>query len=71
MVTGATKPETLKDSDADFNLGAAIGALNMVQGGVWVCMNGIVYPPDLVKRDPETGMFVRDESARQDSFMRR
>ena len=71
MVTGSMKPEAFRDSDADFNLGAAIGALNMVQGGVWVCMNGIVYPPDLVKRDPETGKFIKDENAKLDGFLRR
>lgn len=31
VLTGAFKPHTFKDSDAEFNLGVAIGALQMMK----------------------------------------
>ena len=41
--TGATKPERFKDSDASFNLGAAVSATSICPpGSVVICMNGNV-----------------------------
>ncbi|CAL4096318.1 unnamed protein product [Meganyctiphanes norvegica] len=40
ILTGAFTPEKFKDSDADFNLGVAIGAVQSVTPGIWVAMNG-------------------------------
>jgi len=41
--TGATKPERFKDSDASFNLGAAVSATSFCPpGSVVICMNGNV-----------------------------
>ncbi len=58
VLTGAMKPEKFVDSDASFNLGTAIGAINLMQRGVYVAMNGRVYPWNKVKRDGETGQFI-------------
>lgn len=58
ILTGASRPERFKDSDADFNLGTAVGAANVLNEGVYVAMNGRVYPWDKVERDKETGRFV-------------
>lgn len=53
-LTGASRPERFKD----FNLGTAVGAANVLDEGVYVAMNGRVYPWGKVERDKETGNFV-------------
>jgi len=58
ILTGATKPEKFSDSDASFNVGTAIGAINIVKDGVYIAMNGRIYPWDKVKRNPQTGQFT-------------
>jgi L-asparaginase len=59
ILTGAMKPERFKDSDAEFNLGTAIGAIGVVSEGVYIAMNGIVLPADKTKRDTKTGKFLK------------
>ena len=58
VFTGAFKPEKFKNSDADFNLGLAIGAIHCLSPGVYVAMNGIICSSDQVKRDPQSGKFI-------------
>ena len=58
ILTGAMRPEKFVDSDASFNVGTAIGAINILTKGVYVAMNGRVYPWSKVKRDQKTGQFV-------------
>lgn len=58
-ITGAFLPETFKDSDADFNVGCAIGALQSLKAhGVYICMNGEVLPCDKITRDANTSVFI-------------
>jgi L-asparaginase len=58
VLTGAMKPEKFVDSDASFNLGTAVGAVNVLQQGVYIAMNGRIYPWNKVKRNSQTGQFV-------------
>jgi L-asparaginase len=58
ILTGATKPEKFTDSDAQFNVGTAIGAINVLGNGVYIAMNGRIYPWNKVKRDSKTGQFI-------------
>jgi L-asparaginase len=58
ILTGALLPERFSNSEAMFNIGAAIGAVNVIQGGVYIAMNGRVYAWDQCQRDLETGWFV-------------
>jgi len=58
VLTGALKPEKFSDSDASFNVGAAVGALNTLSSGVYIAMNGRILPWNKVKRDERTGRFV-------------
>jgi len=44
ILTGAMRPEKFTDSDADFNIGVAIGALCSLDNGIYVAMNGQVKP---------------------------
>ena len=57
ILTGAIKPERFKDSDAEFNIGAAIGAISVIQSGLYIAMNGRIFEYDKVSRDV-TGKFV-------------
>jgi L-asparaginase len=58
VLTGAFKPEKFTNSDADFNVGAAVGAINALGYGVYIAMNWTVYKYDKVKRDKVSGKFV-------------
>jgi L-asparaginase len=58
ILTGAFLPERFKDSDAEFNMGVAVGAIGFISKGVYISMNGMIYPYDKVKRDLKTGRFV-------------
>jgi L-asparaginase len=58
VLTGAMRPEKFSDSDASFNVGTAIGAINILKNGVYIAMNGRIYPWHDVKRNPKTGQFI-------------
>lgn len=58
--TGALKPESFKNSDAEFNLGAAIGSIqSLSETGVYIAMNGIISKWNNCRRHPITGHYVR------------
>lgn len=59
VLTGSSLPERFHNSDADFNLGMAVGALYGLSPGVYVVMHGHVLPWNKAQKDPETGQFVR------------
>jgi L-asparaginase len=44
VLTGAMLPEKFRDSDADFNLGMAIGAVQCLPHGVYIVLYGEVKP---------------------------
>jgi len=51
ILTGAFHPERFQNSDADFNIGTAIGAINTAKPGIYIAMNGRVFEWDKCKRD--------------------
>jgi L-asparaginase len=61
VMTGAMRPEKFIDSDAEFNFGLAVGALNVLPPGVYVAMSGRVYPWNRCRKDRRTEMFVELE----------
>mmetsp|Transcript_28347 Transcript_28347/g.74415 ORF Transcript_28347/g.74415 Transcript_28347/m.74415 type:complete len:200 (+) Transcript_28347:1-600(+) len=58
VLTGSLRPRVFSTSDADFNLGVAVGALAVLPPGVFVAMSGAVHRYDAVARDPTDGRFV-------------
>jgi L-asparaginase len=58
ILTGASLPEKFYESDASFNLGTAVGAISVVQKGVYIAMNGRVYAWDHVKENMSEGRFI-------------
>ena len=57
VLTGASQPYKFRESDAEFNVGVAIGALNVLDKGIYVSMNGRVYHWDKVEKRSD-GWFV-------------
>jgi len=61
ILTGAFLPERMKDSDADFNIGVAIGAVANIPFGIYIAMNGIVHNYNKVKRNLKNGQFIESK----------
>lgn len=57
VLTGAARPDMFSNSDAAFNVGSAVGAINVLSDGVYIAMNGRVLPWDKIRKDPITGVF--------------
>ena len=57
VLTGAMVPYALADSDASFNLGAAVAFARSLVPGVWVAMNGVAHPWSNVRKNRERGVF--------------
>ena len=51
VLTGAMQPARFKSSDAEFNIGAAATAVQLLSPGVYIVMNGRVLDPDRVKKN--------------------
>lgn len=58
VLTGAMIPYQIANSDAFFNLGFACGVVQLLPAGVYVAMNGRVFPWDDVKKDKSVGVFI-------------
>ena len=57
VLTGSLLPAMFKDSDAEFNIGAALGAIWSADPGVYIAMNGFVFSWRDVYKDRSEGQF--------------
>lgn len=57
VLVGAMVPYAIKQSDALFNLGSAIIAVQLLPVGLYITMNGQVFAWDKVYKDKQTGEF--------------
>jgi L-asparaginase len=57
VLTGAMVPYIFNNSDAVFNLGCALAAVQILPVGVFVAMNGRVFAWDNVRKNRERGVF--------------
>ena len=57
VLTGALQPAAMKNSDAIFNIGCAIGALQSAPPGVYIAMNGELFAIDNVRKNLERNRF--------------
>jgi L-asparaginase len=64
VLTGAMVPYTFTHSDAVFNLGCAVAAVQLLGPGVYIVMNGRTFPWDNVRKRREAGEFEEIRSAR-------
>lgn len=59
VLTGAMQPATLRNSDAEFNVGFALAATQTLPHGVYIAMNGEVFDPATTKKDRDAHRFIR------------
>jgi L-asparaginase len=57
VLTGAMEPARFKYSDAAFNIGCAVAALQVLTPGVYIAINGRIFDPDRVKKNLEQNWF--------------
>jgi len=58
VLVGALAPARFSDSDASFNLGMAFATAQVAPPGVYITMNGSVFPALGVAKDRAKGAFV-------------
>ncbi|MBT8141289.1 MAG: asparaginase [Gammaproteobacteria bacterium] len=58
VLTGSLSPARFRSTDAVFNIGMALGAVQSKPAGVYICMNGKVFDIDKVDKDLEKMQFV-------------
>jgi len=63
ILTGAMQPARLRSTDAIFNVGFAIAAASLQSPGVYIAMNGRVFPAGQVRKDRAAGRFVAASDA--------
>ncbi len=57
VLTGALTPARFNATDAIFNIGCAVAAVQTQPPGVWVIMNGLVWNPEQVKKNRKANQF--------------
>ena len=57
VLTGAMQPARFKKTDAIFNSGFALAAAQILEYGVYITMNGMVFRSDNVKKNIDLGKF--------------
>ncbi len=57
VLTGSMTPARFKYSDAVFNIGAAVAAVQILKPGAYIIMNGRIFDPDRVKKNLEKNWF--------------
>jgi L-asparaginase len=57
VLTGALNPARFRGSDAEFNIGTAVGAVQSLAPGVYIAMNGRVWHPTGVRKNVALNRF--------------
>jgi L-asparaginase len=57
VLTGANQPARFNDSNAIFNIGCAVAAVQTLPAGVYIAMSGRVFEVGRVRKNRETGRF--------------
>jgi L-asparaginase len=57
VLTGSLSPARFQQSDAEFNIGLAVGAVQSLPPGVYVAMNGTIFDPSEVVKNRERNRF--------------
>ena len=59
VLTGAMAPACFRETDAIFNLGCALGAVQALSKGVYIAMNGQIFSAGDVKKNQDKLQFER------------
>jgi len=57
VLTGAMEPAKFKSSDAIFNLGSAVAAVQTLPYGVYLVISGRIFTPDKVRKNRTLKLF--------------
>jgi len=57
VLTGALNPARFRGSDAEFNIGTAVGAVQSLPAGVHIAMNGRIWDPMRVRKNVAANRF--------------
>ncbi|KAF1688345.1 asparaginase domain-containing protein [Pseudoxanthomonas taiwanensis] len=57
VLTGALNPARFRGSDAEFNIGCAVGAVQSLPPGVYIAMNGRIWNPERVRKNVSANRF--------------
>ena len=57
VITGALNPARFRGSDAEFNVGTAVGAVQSLPAGVYIAMNGRIWDPMKVRKNVAANRF--------------
>ena len=57
VLTGAMQPALMRETDANFNVGFAAAATQLLPGGVYIAMNGRVFEAGKVRKNRAAGRF--------------
>jgi len=58
VLTGSLSPARFRSTDAIFNIGLALGALQSITPGVYITMNGQIFAANKVKKDQTLKQFI-------------
>jgi len=59
VLTGSMQPAGFINSDAVFNVGFALGALQVLKKGVYIAMSGSIYDPSEAVKNRDKGVFEK------------
>ena len=57
VLTGSLTPARFRTTDAMFNIGCAVGAVQVLPPGVYIAMNGRIFQAGSVRKNREKGVF--------------
>ena len=57
VLTGSMQPAKIRLTDAFFNIGYAIAAVQLLPSGVYIAMNGRIFNPDQARKNVEQNRF--------------
>ena len=57
VLTGALNPARFRGSDAEFNIGTAVGAVQSLPAGVYISMNGRIWYPARDRKNVDANRF--------------
>lgn len=62
VLTGALAPARFSESDAPFNLGMAFAAAQIAAAGIYIAMNGSIFPANKVTKDRIQARFALSDN---------
>lgn len=57
VLVGSLTPARFRETDAEFNIGVAVGAVQSLGPGVYLAMNGRIFDPENVRKNRSANRF--------------